>query len=98
MQKQSILKGEAVEFLPLILHLRAVLAVRFHRAVGEVLIEVGGIRIRGEDGHKGSLDCLGQQGIPVHFLEPRVVFDLVRTVGAQTVFRVLLQQALQDTL
>lgn len=85
----SILKGEPIEFLPLLFHLR-IFRIWVDWAVGKVLIEIGCICVWGQDGHEGRLDALGQQRIPVDLLEPGVILDLIWTVCPEPVLWIFL--------
>ena len=63
----------------------------------ELRVEVRHVRVGFNEGHKGSLQLLLQQGVPVHALEPRVALYLERPVlGAQPVLWLLLEEALKQ--
>lgn len=94
----SILKGEAIEFLTLILHFGIVFSIWVDWTVCEILIKIRCICIGSQNGHEGSFNSLCQEGIPVHLFKPRVVLYLVWTIGTKSVLRIFFKQSLQDIL
>ena len=87
---QSAAKRKASEVLTLFLHV-FVLTVWLHRTTGKVFIEVWSISLRCQNWHERGFYWSGLKGIPVNFLEPRVLLDLWRSCWSNTVLWIFLQ-------
>jgi hypothetical protein len=93
---ESVSIRESIEITALLYHI--VLCVGFHRAAGEIFVEVGRVSVGVDDGNEGSLYGSSAESVPVDLLEPRVVLYFLNVVCTNAVFRVFLQQSHQEIL
>ena len=93
---QSLI-GEILKLVLLRLH-RLAIALRVHRAAGELISEVASIDVRGQFGHERRFYFSQKQGFPVQFSKPRMLLDLLCTVMPQPLGRILVQHLLEEVM
>ena len=95
---ESYLKVKPIKFLALLSHFIRIFTIWLNRTTRKILIKIWSISIRCKNRDKRSLNRFSNQSVPINLLEPRVWFNLLRTIRSQSVFWIFLKKTYQNIL
>lgn len=94
--ESGMCKLKTLESLTIIYQL--IFVIWLHWTTCKLLVKIRNVCIRSKNGNEGSFNRFCHQSIPINFLEPWMISDLLWTYSTESVFRIFLKQSHQNVL